>query len=101
MEQKNPVVLGVKCSHPRPEHANHWVKAVCGQSALGLLTGGAVARPLQTARHVCKRSGASKSILGSYASEFPLGDEAAFGIVEQYLNTCGEKSNIRVGTESL
>lgn len=34
-------------------------------------------------------------------SEFPLGQEAAFGTVEQYLNTCGEKSNIRVGTERL
>lgn len=95
------MVLGVKCSRPRPEHASRWEKAVCGQGALGLLTGGAVAKPLQTVRHLCKRSGASKSILGSCASEFPLGDEAAFGIVEQYLNTCGEKSNIRVGTESL
>ena len=47
------------------------------------------------------RAGSPKSILGSYISEFPLGDEAAFGIVEQYLNTCGEKSNIRMGTQSL
>lgn len=34
-------------------------------------------------------------------SEFPLGQEAALGTVGLYLNTCGEKSNIRVGTESL
>ena len=42
--------------------------------------------------------GSSKSFLGSYISEFPLGEEAAFGIVKQYVNTCGEKANIRVGT---
>lgn len=45
--------------------------------------------------------GSSKSLLSSYVSELPLGEEAAFGIVEPYLNTCGEKSNIRMGTERL
>lgn len=45
--------------------------------------------------------GSSKSLLSSYVSEFPLGEEAAFGIVEPYLNTCGEKSNIRMRTERL
>lgn len=45
--------------------------------------------------------GSSRSLLSSYMSEFPLGEEAAFGMVEPYLNTCGEKSNIRMGTERL
>lgn len=43
----------------------------------------------------------SKSCLRASISEFPLGDEAALGIAEGYLNTYGEKSNMRVRAETL
>lgn len=45
--------------------------------------------------------GSSKSCLRASISEFTLGDKAALGIVEGYLNTYSEKSNMRVRAETL
>lgn len=74
-----------------------------GQSALGLRTRGRCCsqrlQPALDSDASLQASGSSKSFLSSYMSEFPLGQEAALGTVGLYLNTCGEKSNIRVGTE--
>lgn len=100
--QKPPKVLGVKCGHPGQEHTSHRGNGPSARAHRGCW--GALHPQLCSVGRRCifaSDLGSSKSFLSSCLSEFPLGEEAAFGIVEQYLNTCGEKSNIRMGTERL
>lgn len=103
MKQKCPKVLDAKPGQMRPEHTDHW-KTPVWQGKRSLLRGGAPCRPLQH-----WRSEESLQVLWVPQSCFLVPPWASFlwerkqllALWNSYLNTCGEKSNIRAGRERL
>lgn len=95
MEQKRPRVL-VWNAAVQDGNTQITGGASCVARAAGATPGGSQLPDLCSPGPRCifaSDLGPSKSFLGSYISEFPLGEEAALGIVKQYVNTAGEKSN--------